>query len=90
MDTGARSDFMLLGLTGAKGGESNHSVLFYEEHSATTVPLGSLQSFPNYGTNVVILLMKILSQIEPDFFKPWRGFFLAGITRGSNERKGMT
>lgn len=68
-----------------KGGESNHSVLYYEGHSAT-VTLGSLQSFPNYGTNV----MKILSQIEPDFFKPWRGFFLAGIPRGSNERKGKT
>lgn len=80
---------MPLRLTGVKGGESNHPVLFYQEHS-DTVTLGSLQSFPNYGTNVVILLMKILSQIELNFFKPRKGFFLAGLTRGSNERKGTT
>lgn len=48
-DTGARSDFMLLGLTGAlrltgvKGGEGDHPVLYHWKHSAT-VTLGSLQN----------------------------------------------
>lgn len=91
--TGTRSDSMLPGLTGVlevgwgEGrGKGPFSAIYCEPY--VTVTLDPLHSFPNRGTNVVTLLMKILSQIEVDFFKPWRAFFLADVTRGSNERKG--